>query len=319
MEVIYGKPHFPQLSRKNCPMNSPCYVVITPARNEGDYIGHTIASMAGQTVLPFLWIIVNDGSTDRTKEIVDAAVTEYPWIRAVHRPDRGYRQQGSGVIEAFYEGFERVPPKSWDFLVKFDADLSFPPDYFARCFAKFSDEPTLGIGGGLICQEIQGRLVCESPGDPIFHVRGATKIYRRACWEGIGGLLRAPGWDTIDELKANLLEWRTFSFTDIPLRHHRFTGKADGKWKNYVKFGLANYITGYHPLFMAAKCLKRMLQRPYVVGGIGLAYGFLKGYWTGASQVDDRRLVDYVHRQQLNRLLNRPSLWDHTTGEVVRA
>src|SRR5262245_8735918 len=98
-------------------VNLPRYVVITPARKEAEHLADTIASMAQQTVLPVLWVIVNDGSSDGTKEIVDTAVSKYPWIRDVHRADRGYRQQGSGVIEAFYEGFARVPPHSWDFLV----------------------------------------------------------------------------------------------------------------------------------------------------------------------------------------------------------
>jgi glycosyltransferase involved in cell wall biosynthesis len=293
----------------------PRYIVVTPARNEAQNITHTIDSMAGQTSPPLRWIIVDDGSTDRTPHIIDAAASNHPWISTFHRPDRGCRLQGGGVVDAFYEGFEQIQSEPWDFLVKFDADLSFTPDFFERCIAEFTRNPKLGIGGGLICQERNGRLECESPGDPAFHVRGATKIYRRACWEAIGGLIHAPGWDTVDELKANMLGWETFSFNDIPLRHHRFTGSADGAWKNYVKFGLANYITGYHPLFMALKCLKRMLAPPYLVGGIGLTWGFVKGCFTGVPRVSDREFIRYVHRQQINRLFGRPSLWDRTTGE----
>ena len=297
-------------------MLPPKYVVVTPARNEADNIADTIESMAAQSLRPALWVIVNDGSTDQTPQIIDAAARQHPWIRALHRPDRGFRKQGGGVVETFYEGFDLIQSEPWNFLVKFDADLSFESDFFERCLAKFATEPKLGIGGGLICQKINGRLTCESPGDPAFHVRGATKIYRRECWEAIGGLIRAPGWDTIDELKANMLGWQTFSFKDIPLRHHRFTGTADGTWKNYVKFGVANYVTGYHPLFMALKCLKRSLEPPYLIGAAGLTWGFVKGYLTGASRVEDRDLIQYVHRQQLNRLFNRPSLWDRTTGQL---
>jgi hypothetical protein len=119
----------------------------------------------------------------------------------------------------------------------------------------------------------------------------------------------APGWDTIDELKANMLGWTTRTFRDIPLRHHRYTGSADGTWKNYVKFGLSNYITGYHPLFMLTKCLKRVFQRPLVVGAAGLAWGFCQGYLRRVNQVPDPDLIRYVRRQQVNKLLLRPSLW----------
>jgi biofilm PGA synthesis N-glycosyltransferase PgaC len=289
--------------------NAPLYVIITPARDEEENISHTIASMAKQTHLPTKWVIVNDGSQDRTKEIIDEAAAKYPWIVPVHRKNRGFRKQGGGVVEAFYDGFREVEKLPWEFMVKFDADLSFEPDFFERCIAKFREDSTLGIGGGLICHEKMGALVCESPGDPAFHVRGATKIYRRECWDGIGGLLQAPGWDTIDELKANMLGWKTHSFPDIPLKHHRFTGTVDGRWKNLVKFGLANYITGYHPMFMFAKCLKRSLQNPYLVGAAGLWWGFMKGYLKSVPQVNDAPLIRYVRQQQLNKLIGRPSLW----------
>ncbi len=290
-------------------MNSPGYIVITPARNEGANLGHTIASMVAQTRRPAAWVIVDDGSTDETPLLIDEAAREHPWIRAVHRADRGHRQQGGGVIDAFYDGYAVVADLPWGWLVKFDADLSFPPDYFARCLAEFAADPSLGIGGGVICQQRGAALACESPGDPAFHVRGATKIYRRACWEQIGGLLRAPGWDTIDELKANMLGWTTRTFAGVPLRHHRFTGTADGTWRNQVKFGVANYITGYHPLFMAAKCLKRLVQPPFLVGALGLAWGYCRARLSGTPPVNDPALIHYVRRQQLNKLLLRPSLW----------
>lgn len=300
-------------------MESFRYIVITPARNEEENIAHTIASMAAQTHRPHRWVIVNDGSKDRTGEVIDAAAREHPWIVTFHRGDRGYRKQGGGVIETFCEGFERVCDEPWDYLVKFDADLSFDADYFQRCLNKFTEDAELGVGGGLICNLVDGKLVCESPGDPAFHVRGATKIYRRACWEAIGGLIKAPGWDTVDELKANMLGWKTRSFADVPLRHHRYTGSADGTWKNCVKFGLSNYITRYHPLFMAAKCLKRTVQRPYLIGAAAQAWGYLKGYLTRVERVNGEDFVRYVHRQQLNRLRNRPSLWDRSIGPVSRA
>ena len=290
-------------------MSAARYIVITPARNEEENISHTIGSMAGQACRPVQWIIVNDGSTDRTTEIINAAAREHPWIVPVHRADRGFRQQGGGVVQAFYSGYERIGSVQWDFLVKFDADLSFDADYFPRCLGKFVTDPKLGIGGGMISHPVNGVLVCESPGDPAFHVRGATKIYRRECWEAIGGLLQAPGWDTIDELKANMLGWTTRSFQDVPLKHHRYTGSVDGTWKNYVKFGLANYITGYHPLFMAAKCLKRIFQQPFLIGATGLWWGFCSGYLKRIVQVNDRELIRYVRRQQLNKLLGKPSLW----------
>jgi len=285
------------------------YIVITPARNEEENIAHTIESMVAQSARPAQWIIVNDGSTDSTKSIIDEAASIHPWIKPVHRIDRGFRQQGGGVVEAFNEGFQKTNIEDWDFLVKFDADLSFEPNYFERCIQKFEENPKLGIGGGMISHEVEGQLVCESPSDPSFHVRGATKIYSRKCWDTIGGLFQAPGWDTIDELKANMHGFNTYTFSDIPLKHHRYTGAVDGTWKNYVKFGVSNYITGYQPVFMFLKCLKRCFQRPLLVGALGLGWGFCKGYLTSVSQVDDQEMIRYTRQQQWNKLLGRPSLW----------
>lgn len=291
------------------------YVVITPARNEEDHIVHTIAAMAAQSIVPLRWVIVNDGSSDGTAAIIESAAHQHEWIVVHHRLDRGFRKQGGGVIEAFMEGLQRMTDEPWEFLVKFDADLSFASDYFERCLDKFADDPQLGIGGGLICQDISGGLVCESPDDPVFHVRGATKIYRRSCWEAIGGLVQAPGWDGIDELKANMLGWKTYSFADVRLRHHRYTGSADGNWRNSVKFGLANYATGYHPLFMVAKCVRRAVQRPYLLGSVGLAWGFVKGYLTGASRTEEPQLIAYVRREQMNCLRKKGSLWDRRVSD----
>jgi biofilm PGA synthesis N-glycosyltransferase PgaC len=124
------------------------YIIITPARDEETYLEKTIESVAQQTVRPLHWIIVNDGSRDRTGEIIDFYAAKYPWIIARHRPNRGYREAGGGVIATFYDGYAQVPTEGWDFLVKLDADLSFAPDYFELCFAEFAKDSRLGIGGG---------------------------------------------------------------------------------------------------------------------------------------------------------------------------
>jgi glycosyltransferase involved in cell wall biosynthesis len=285
------------------------YVVVTPVRDEGRTIAQTIESFAAQTIRPRRWIIVNDGSSDDTGRIADAAAAKHPWITVVHRPNRGFRKTGGGVIEAFYAGYELVRHDEWDFIGKFDADLSFDPDFFKSCFERFTADPKLGIGGGTVWEFREGRWTVGSPGDPAFHVRGATKLYRRACWEQIGGLIQELGWDTVDELKANMLGWRTCTFGDLKLCHYKLTGSADGRWKHLIKAGRANYVTGYHPLFMVVKCLKRWQQKPYFIAPLGLAVGFFSGYAVRAPRITDERLVRWVRRQQINCLRFRTSLW----------
>lgn len=283
------------------------YVVITPVRDEAQHISNTLNCMLRQTILPAEWIIVNDGSTDNTGSIIDEYAARYSWIRGVHRQNRGFRKPGGGVVEAFNEGYETLNTSDWDFIVKFDGDLSFEPDYFERCFRNFDDNPKLGVGGGVICYVVDNVKKFEE--GPAFHVRGATKIYRRDCWEAIGGFWPAPGWDTIDEVKANSLGWSTLSFGDLHLIHHRHTGTADGFWQGLVKYGRANYICGYHPLFMLSKCIVRLVRKPYIIGSIGLMYGFVFAYLTRVPQVDDRATIAYLRRQQISRLLHRETIW----------
>ena len=287
----------------------PQYVIITPVRDEAKYVERTIASVLAQTLLPSQWVIVDDGSTDGTGDILEEHAAQHAWMKVVHRENRGHRASGGGVIEAFYDGYAAIGITDWDFIVKLDGDLSFPAGYFKRCFARFTDEPGLGIGGGMVCFDDQGQLREEAVGDPPFHVRGATKVYRRACWEKISPLVTAPGWDTIDEVKANMHGWTTRTFRDIPLIQHKATGTVDGSWRNWFKNGRANYITGYHPLFMLGKCAKRALRTPFFMEAIALWAGFCSGYFMQIPQVEDRDAVRYLRREQVRRLMLRPSIY----------
>jgi glycosyltransferase involved in cell wall biosynthesis len=291
-------------------MNPVRYVIITPVRNEEAHLGKTVDSVVSQTIRPAEWIIVDDGSSDRTGKIADAAAARHGWIRVVHRADRGFRKAGGGVMEAFHDGLRQLRTGDWDFLAKLDGDLTFAADYFEKCFGRFDANPKLGIGGGLVCNEVAGQQVLDSKDDPKFHVRGATKIYRRACWNAIGGLIQTTGWDTMDELKANMLGWKTCTFPELPLVHHRKSGEADGCWRNWFKNGRANYIVGYHPLFMLGKCVKRAFRRPYGVASLALGCGFVTGYFSRAPlRVADRELIRYLRGEQLRALLGRKCLW----------
>jgi glycosyltransferase involved in cell wall biosynthesis len=284
-----------------------CYVIITPARNEAENIAATLQSVVAQTNPPVEWVIVNDGSTDRTAEILDQYAARYPWIRAYHLPDRGFREPGSGVVRAFNHGLGKLKTKDWDFIVKLDGDLELSADYFENCLNEFEKDVSLAVGGGTICHNADG--VMRPDVDVRFHVRGATKIYRREFWDQMGGLPPVVGWDTLDELKANMLGWTSRSFPQIRILHRRPTGAADGAWRNWFKNGRANYITGYHPLFMTLKCVKRVPQKPYFLAALGLFCGFVSGYINHEPQVADRELILYVRKQQLRRLFWQSSIW----------
>jgi glycosyltransferase involved in cell wall biosynthesis len=282
-------------------------VIVSPVRDEEQYIAKTLESVIGQTSRPAEWVVVNDGSRDQTGRIIDEYAKQYPWIVAVHRADRGRRVPGSGVMEAFYSGYERLQSEEWDFIVKLDGDVGLQPDYFERCFQRFDADPKLGICGGVLYSEHNGELKLEE--QPLCHVRGAMKLYSRSCWTAIGGLIRNTGWDTVDELHAGMLGLRTRSFPDIRVIHYRPTGAAAGEWQDNVKNGRADYASGYHPVFIAAKCFRRLFKRPYVLKASAHAYGYLSSYARKMGRIENKELIRYVRSQQLKRLLFINSDW----------
>ena len=283
------------------------YVVVTPARNEAEYIGSTVESMLNQTVAPRLWVVVDDGSTDDTAGIVERATADVDWVHVVRRADRGHRSAGTGVMAAFRDGLAEVGDIDWEFLVKLDGDLRFEDGYFESCLDGFKSDPTLGIAGGKVYDVYPDRVVYDS--HPDFHVRGATKIYRRDCWDAIGGLIEAPGWDTLDEVKANQLGWSTRTLPESPIYQLRPTGEAAGTWSNWSKNGAAAYRSGYHPAFVLARAGRRLLRPPSVAAPTALVWGYTKAWLTRIDRIDDPELLRYVKKQQWNRLTGRESMW----------
>jgi len=275
------------------------YAVITPVRNEAEFIVRTLNSMACQTVKPREWVIVDDGSSDGTVEIVERFRSEYRWIRLVQRSDRGFRQRGQGVVAAFYAGYQELREGHFDVIVKLDGDVSFNLDYFERLFQILSAEPTLGITGGAVYEPAGKEWALKSVRD---HVRGPTKVYRRTCFEAIGGLVPSLGWDGLDEWKARALGWRVQTAMDVPLRHYRATGGATGSLKTRVELGYGAYSIGYHPLFMLARSIRHLVRRPYLVGGFTMMAAYVWAGLTRRARIADRELVRYVRRVQLSQL-----------------
>jgi biofilm PGA synthesis N-glycosyltransferase PgaC len=290
------------------PTSTPRYVIVTPVRDEEQHLPTTIASMVAQTVRPTEWVIVDDGSSDATGRIADDAASEHAWVRVVRRDDRGHRAAGIGVVTAFYDGLDGVGATDWEFLVKLDGDVVLEPDYFERCLARFAANPRLGIGGGVFHNPTPGGGY-EEERTPRFHVRGGSKIYRRACWDEIGGVIRMTGWDAFDEVKANRLGWQTESFPDIVVLHQRFTGEAGGQWGTWVKNGRASFIVGYDPVFLMVRAVSRLRQKPALTSSAGLLAGYFGSWLKREPRVDDAETIRFLRRQQRRRLTGRPTMW----------
>jgi len=283
------------------------YVIVSPVRNEGKHIRHTLESVTRQTVKPAEWIVVDDGSGDDTPEIVREYARTFPWIRLVERTDRGYAEPGRGVIEAFYAGYELIEHRDFDFIVKLDGDLTFGEKYFEFLFDRFREIPSLGMASGVCYLEINGGLEREK--HPEFHVRGPSKVYRRECWEQIGGLVKHLGWDTIDEIKAQYHGWKTRSYKELVIIHHKVTGKNTGVFKWAVKLGQSDYYCGYHPLFLLAKGVRRLFFPPYVLGGVGILWGYFRNYFRTAEQFPEKDIIRFLQTEQVKWLTMREGIW----------
>jgi glycosyltransferase involved in cell wall biosynthesis len=277
------------------------FVVITPTRDEERTIEATIRSMVAQRARPLRWVIVDDGSTDRTPELIEKHLPNHPWIERVTRANRGHRALGGGVVDAFDCGLERVRDLDWDFVVKLDADLEFGPDYFANLLRRFAENPRLGMASGKTFLERDGKRTIEYCHDE--HVRGPAKMYRREVFEAIGGLEAVRGWDMIDETRAQMLGWETRSFVEEEITHLRpIDGRQTHVVRSRYEMGKLYWFLGYHWTYHLVRCTRSALQDfPLGIGGAALLAGYAVAALSGAKRYDPE-YVAFVQRKQLERI-----------------
>jgi len=281
-------------------MDNNKYIIISPVRNEEDYIEKTIHSVISQTILPVEWVIVNDGSTDKTPEIINNYTSRFQWIKRVDRPLNGHRP-GPGVVLAFNNGLNKTQIKDFDFVVKLDGDLSFEPEYFELLIKEFEKNPRLGMASGTTYNVKGNKLVMDKMPDD--HVRGAAKMYKRQCFDDIDGLPVVLGWDTIDELKAQMLGWETKSYQDLVLKHYKPIGFKQKKTigKELLAGERLHYL-GYHPLFAILKCINEFKNKPILLRGILMLMGYLEATIRNRPSLEDKEMIKYLRKKQLKRL-----------------
>lgn len=280
----------------------PVYIVITPAFNEENHIEATIDSMISQTAQPQTWVIVDDGSSDKTWEITNSATISHSWIKGCRRPKETNRGNDGLLVAseaaAFLDGLRmalEVCPKP-DFVVKLDADLKFGPEYFMVLFNEFSTNSKLGITGGVIYEYKGSGLVREKASSA--HVRGATKIYRYACYEDIGGVRSLFGWDVIDEMLARASGWHVKSFDHVHLIHLRRTASRGGRFAGWARNGYMAYYIGMSPLRMLLRVFCRLFVAGDIVQSLGLAYGYFRNYFRRTKRLPDPAIRKLVHQHQ---------------------
>lgn len=280
----------------------PTYVLITPARNEQQFIELTLQSVIRQTVLPLRWVIVSDGSTDRTDEIVKSYAARHPWIDFVRREERADRNF-AGKAGCFNSAFERIRHLPFDLVGNLDADITFVPDYYESLLQKFAAEPRLGIGGTPFSEEGQTYDYRFSSRD---HVSGAAQMFRRACFEEIGGYvpMKGGGIDVVAVLTARMKGWHTQTFTDRVCDHHRPMSSANyqHRFTANVKLGQRAYRVGFHPLWQIFRSVYQMTKKPYVTGGLALSIGYFGCLLRRSERPISPELVEFQRRDQMRRL-----------------
>lgn len=281
------------------------YALISPCRNEADYIRKTLDSVISQSVRPALWVIVDDGSTDATPQILAQYSTIHHWIKVVPKPDRGRRAVGPGVVEAFYAGLAHLPLSDFDFICKLDVDLDLPPRYFETLMDRMQANPRLGNASGKpYIRTAQGQWVSEKHGDEMSV--GMTKFYRVNCFKDIGGFVREVMWDGIDCHKSRQLGWtvRSWDEPELQFEHLRPMGSSQGNiLTGRARHGFGQYFMGSDPVYFTATAIFRMTKRPYVIGGLAMLYGYFNAWVRSKPQLDDKTLRSFIRSYQRQALL----------------
>lgn len=264
----------------------------------------TLDSVIAQTLRPARWVIVDDGSTDETPDILARYAAAHDWITVLRKPDRGARAVGPGVIEAFYFGLDQVDAGAFPYLCKLDLDLDLPPRYFEILIDRMERDPRIGTCSGKPWfRNAAGRWISEKCGDEMSV--GMTKLYRRDCFEQIGGFVREVMWDAIDCHKARQLGWIAVSWNDEALRfeHLRPMGSSQkGVFTGRRRHGFGQYYMGSDPAYFMATGLYRMAHPPYVLGGLASIQGFLGAWLRGERQHQDAGLRDFIRAYQRRAL-----------------
>ena len=280
------------------------YVLITAARNEEDYIDATIKSVLSQTILPKKWVIVSDGSTDNTDQIIKEHLTLSSFIEFVRREPGDNKQFDiASKVFALNAGYGRVKKHAYDYIGHLDADITMDRDYYEKIINKFSENKLLGLTGGFIYEPVKGYFKCR-PYNTTRSVAGAIQLFRRECYEDIGGFipLRMGGEDTYAEVVARMKGWNVESFPEIVVHHHKIGNLSRGNIKECFRKGMVAYSLGSHPLFEVMKSIRRMAEKPYLISVLIRMLGFIWPYFLKQNRLVSEEFIKFTRKEQLTQL-----------------
>jgi glycosyltransferase involved in cell wall biosynthesis len=278
------------------------YVLITPARNEEPLIRKVLDSMIAQTRPPLRWVIVDDGSTDRTGEIVEEYARRFPWIELVRR-SREAERSFAGKVRAFNEGFARVQTLNFDVVGNLDADVSFEPDYLEFLMSRFEANPRLGVAGTPFVED--GYDSARDSFEGQNHVAGGCQMFRADCFREIGGYVpnREGGIDWIAVTTARMKGWTTQSFPEKRFHHYRTLGTAErGVLKALYSYGEKDYYLGGSPVWELFRVAYRLFKQPVLFGGLALLLGYLSAALRRMKRPVSPELMRFHRGEQMAKL-----------------
>jgi glycosyltransferase involved in cell wall biosynthesis len=279
------------------------YVLITPAHNEEAFVERTLASMVAQTQLPERWVIVDDGSTDRTAQIVEGYVSRYQWIELFRRPQRIDRSF-AGKVHAFNDGLKRARSVEFDVVGNLDADLSFDPEYLEFLIGKLAEDPRLGVVGTPFTED-DGYDTARDSFEGENHVAGGCQLFRRQCFEEVGGYIpnRGGGIDWIAVTTARMKGWKVRSFSEKRFHHYRTLGTAGrGPLRALFSYGEKDYYLGGSSIWELFRVTYRMTKRPVLLGGMALLLGYLWAALRRVNRVVSPELMRFHRHEQMEKL-----------------
>jgi len=264
------------------------YAVVTPARDDAADLARLAESVTAQTILPQTWVIVDNGSTDRTAGVAADVAAAHSWVRTLEIPGEAAPRRGAPIVRAFMAGVDSIGPLP-EVVVKLDADVTTDPDYFERLLTVFASDGRLGIAGG-ICWELQDGS-WRPQHTTRDHVRGAARAYRRECLEDVLPLVERVGWDGIDELRAQTHGWRVRSIDDLVVRHYRSLGVREPRLSKWIEQGDMAHFMGYRSSYLLARAAYRALRDP---SALAMVYGYWRAVLRRSPRYEDpdvRRLL----------------------------
>ncbi len=278
------------------------YIILTAARNEEKNIEKTIKSVLNQTIKPVQWIVISDGSTDKTDDIVLSYAKNNEFIKFFRASGDKQHNFGSKV-KAINFAKTQIDAKAYEYIGVLDADISFPPDYFEELISRFEKNQNLGIGGGIIYEIYNNREIKQNI--DLGSVAGAVQLFRCRCFEQIGDFipLTYGGEDAAMEIMARMNFWEVRTFPELHVMHYGYAGRGSGNiLKAKFNRGIMFYQLGYHPLFQFIRCMYRIIDWPFVIGAFIELYSYILCHIRNEKRMLPDETIAFLRNEQVQRI-----------------